>query len=252
MATNHPSFDQPSNTDIKVWRYMDLAKFMSLMQLSKLYFARADRLGDPWEGASTPGTVDELRNALRAALVTLPEVNLEEVLEKTRRARKTATQQFYVNCWHVAEHESAAMWSLYSTSAESIAIQTTYEKISGAMPSDIKFGMVKYLDYDRDVMPDFNAYTSFMCKRRSFQHECEARAVWWQLGNSKDDKRLDLKNECDDFGVYVPIDISSIIQNVYINPLSPAWFADVVQRVVEDCGYQIPVLQSALASEPIY
>src|SRR5687768_14667395 len=36
----------------KLWRYMDLAKFLHLLEDRTLFFARADRLGDPFEGAS--------------------------------------------------------------------------------------------------------------------------------------------------------------------------------------------------------
>jgi hypothetical protein len=34
-----------------LWRYMDFAKFLALIKDSSIYFARADQLGDPWEGA---------------------------------------------------------------------------------------------------------------------------------------------------------------------------------------------------------
>lgn len=36
----------------KLWRYMDLAKFLALLEDRALYFARADKLGDPFEGAA--------------------------------------------------------------------------------------------------------------------------------------------------------------------------------------------------------
>ena len=48
---DHPSFRHPSNPDVPLWRYMDLSKFISLIQTSKLYFARAADLGDPFEGS---------------------------------------------------------------------------------------------------------------------------------------------------------------------------------------------------------
>ena len=35
-----------------------------------------------------------------------------------------------VNCWHINEHESAAMWDLYLKSNEGIAIQSTYQKLA--------------------------------------------------------------------------------------------------------------------------
>ncbi|MDE0445871.1 MAG: hypothetical protein OXH96_04290 [Spirochaetaceae bacterium] len=53
--TTHPVFQprQPNNDCIKVWRYMNLPKFIGLLQSRALYLARADTLGDPFEGSLT-------------------------------------------------------------------------------------------------------------------------------------------------------------------------------------------------------
>lgn len=48
--TPQPSFGTPSR-DRRIWRYMSLAKFMSLLDTRALFFARSDRLGDPFEGS---------------------------------------------------------------------------------------------------------------------------------------------------------------------------------------------------------
>ncbi|SDF21388.1 hypothetical protein [Sporomusa acidovorans] len=36
--------------DAKIWRYMDFAKFASLLTTSTLFFSKLKKLGDPWEG----------------------------------------------------------------------------------------------------------------------------------------------------------------------------------------------------------
>lgn len=50
MYEEHPVFNPPSD-DAVLWRYMDFTKFVSLLEKSALFFARADKLGDPFEGA---------------------------------------------------------------------------------------------------------------------------------------------------------------------------------------------------------
>jgi hypothetical protein len=50
MAETHPSFRQPADTTVPVWRYTDLSKFVWMLQKNALYFSRADLLGDPYEG----------------------------------------------------------------------------------------------------------------------------------------------------------------------------------------------------------
>jgi hypothetical protein len=44
-------FREPDDPDITIWRYIDLAKLLSLLSSSTLWFSRADRLGDPHEGS---------------------------------------------------------------------------------------------------------------------------------------------------------------------------------------------------------
>ena len=51
MISEHSSFEPPADRDVSVWRYMDLAKFLWMLQKNALFFARADQLGDPYEVA---------------------------------------------------------------------------------------------------------------------------------------------------------------------------------------------------------
>lgn len=50
MYETHPAFQQPSR-ETMIWRYMSFAKFVSLLEKKALFFARLDRLGDPFEGS---------------------------------------------------------------------------------------------------------------------------------------------------------------------------------------------------------
>ena len=46
----HPSCQQPADPDSLVWRFMDLTKYLWTLSTGALYFARADRFKDPYEG----------------------------------------------------------------------------------------------------------------------------------------------------------------------------------------------------------
>jgi hypothetical protein len=37
-----------------LWRYMDLGRFLALIDQKALYFARLHEFEDPWEGACSP------------------------------------------------------------------------------------------------------------------------------------------------------------------------------------------------------
>ncbi len=51
MYEPHPIFIQPANEEVKVWRYIDFTKLVSLIDTRRLYFTRADRFEDPFEGS---------------------------------------------------------------------------------------------------------------------------------------------------------------------------------------------------------
>ena len=56
MYQEHRSFTRPDDQDAKIWKYLDFTKFISMLETDSLYFARADKLTDPHEGAFTrPG-----------------------------------------------------------------------------------------------------------------------------------------------------------------------------------------------------
>jgi hypothetical protein len=60
MYTSHPTvFKQPRDENISVWRYMDLSKFIWMIQRKALFFCRSDSLGDPFEGHYTKVIADQ-------------------------------------------------------------------------------------------------------------------------------------------------------------------------------------------------
>jgi hypothetical protein len=125
MYEAHPEFTQPSNEQVKVWRYMDFTKFVSLLDSQQLYFTRVDKFDDPFEGSLPKINVaarqhfpDGITPEVREALIKVM-ANTGEINQKWPRFHA-------INCWHMNEHESAAMWKLYLKSNEGISIQSTY------------------------------------------------------------------------------------------------------------------------------
>ena len=71
----HPAFPQPDDPNATIWRYMDMDKFRSLVSSGRLYMARADLLGDDFEG-TTPSAEKEYWRLL---------VNLAETPEERQQ-----------------------------------------------------------------------------------------------------------------------------------------------------------------------
>lgn len=242
--TDHPVFLQPDNQRIRIWRYMDFTKFVSLLESSALHFSRADCLGDPFEGSYSKGNID-----MRPVIYKGME-KAEEVLANMARFAKWARQWTFINCWHMNEHESAAMWKLYAKSDDAIAIVSVYRKLVDCLPQKIFVGRVQYIDYDRDWLPEGNSLYPFVHKRRSFEHEREVRAVIQDLPSENETIPVGKANpEC---VCAVPVDLPSLVEEVRVAPTSSPWLRDLVEGVSKRYGHQWPIRRSSLEREPVY
>jgi hypothetical protein len=257
----HPSFREPTRKDIKVWRYMDLAKFVSVLQNNGLFFPKASLLGDPFEG-STPRMNRTMWELIKQYRKTAPEIppfshfkdltddQITTIIEGSSIHRREMTDRFLVNSWHMNEHESAAMWKIYTATQEAICIQSTYKKLRLLMPEWVHIGEFNYIDYDKQVIIKNNTFNFIMKKRHSFNYERELRAVAWSVEWIL--SSTDLQDNVKASGIWVPADLDVLIENLYISPTSPSWFAEAVGLLVKKYGFSFPVRQSLLSSSPIY
>ena len=251
MYEAHPTFLQPEDDNVKVWRYMDFTKLVSLIGSRCLFFTRADKFDDPFEGSwprinvlARQHVPDDVpaggREAFSKAMANMGEIN--------RRWPKYNA----INCWHMNEHESAAMWKLYLKSDEGIAVQSTYNKLRASITDDEKvfLGVVKYIDYETEWIDGGNLLTPFVHKRKSFEHEREVRAVVtkWPIG----DKGMDFTQETIGHGLKIKIDVEGLVERIYIAPSAPGWFADLVSSLIQRYGYNFDVEHSKLNEQPVF
>jgi len=223
---------------------MDFSKYVAMISRRALYFARADKLGDPFEGSITHLT----RSMIEAQLAAEHMTANPGVLSST--FREWVRQWIFVNCWHMNECESAAMWRLYARTTDAVAVQSTYARLAGCLPEYVFLGKVWYVDYDRSVIPETNIFYALMHKRRSFEHECELRAVWMDL--PKEESAVPALVPNPENGRYVPVDLAQLVERVLVAPTAPLWFRDAVQSVTERYGCGFPVSQSDLDAKPMF
>ena len=256
MYEAHGLFVQPENEDVRVWRYMDFTKLVSLIDSQCLYFTRADKLGDPFEG-SWPKMNVAARQAIDEYRLSCLPLEYRDGFLKSRELIKPSLsdgpQYYAVNCWHVNEHESAAMWKLYLKSDEGIAIQSTYKKLRDAIIDDetVYLGLIKYIDYDHDsIEVANNMFSPFLHKRKSFEHEKEVRALIAKM-----------PMECNDVGIYqdtiangvkIRVDIELLIEKIYVAPSTPDWFSELIRAVVQRYEYHLEVVHSKLDEQAVF
>jgi hypothetical protein len=200
------------------------------MMVSFREYVRANRATDP---------------AL-AAYKEMPETLFLQMGEAFRRAVET----YLINCWHMNEHESAAMWKLYSTSNEAICVRSTYRRLRRSLPSCVMVGEVTYINYERQGFSTDNAFNFIMHKRLSFEHERELRAIFWQVDGTAEAQPL--KAGIEPHGLAIEVDLSALIERVYVSPAAAPWFANLVDAMTKKCGFSFPAGQSILAAQPLY
>ena len=244
MYDEHPDFKSP-NDDAALWRYMDFTKFVSLLETQSLYFARADRLGDPFEGSYSKANI-----ALRPILYegTIPHIVWEELSSFFKAMR----QFMLINCWHESDHESAAMWRLYSREHDGIAVKTNFKSLTQSFTcSDvIHIGKVDYVDYNTTFIPELNAFYPYLHKRQSFEHEREVRAI--TLKTPASGLSFDMPQETGATGAYCAVDLPLLIEEVIVAPYADGWFFELVQAVAARYGLTAPVTRSGLSQSPIW
>lgn len=225
---------------------MDFTKFVSLLDTSSLFFCRADLFRDPFEGSYSQANL-----ALRPQIYKdLTPEQFNRMIEQQTRFAKWIREWTHISCWHANEFESAAMWDLYAKTDEAVAVETSYARLAQALPENAYMGIVQYIDYQTQWLPEGNTFYPFVHKRKSFEHEREVRAVIQELPVEQNQIAVGKPNSAS--GQVVPIALDSLIAAVHVSPTAPVWLGELASSVVAKYGLHCPVKKSDLYSAPVY
>jgi hypothetical protein len=250
-AQIHPVFSHPPRQNAKIWRYMDFTKFVSMLEHKGLYLSRADQLGDPFEG-SIPKANHAFYQQMFAQINHFPPDRISEITDRRSEIGKNTRREIYVNCWHMNEGESAAMWNLYSKSNEVIALQASFMNLFNCIDSSendqFYVGCIHYVDYETGAIPQGNFFYPFVHKRLSFQHENEVRIIHLLPSNFPGNV-LDRETP---IGIWKLLPLEKLISKIYVSPTGPHWFKELVEQTVQRYGFSTLVQQSDLNASPIF
>jgi hypothetical protein len=255
MISQHTAFQQPPDKNISIWRYMNLSNFVWMLQNEGLYFCRCDLLGDPYEGHYTQPVAASEADFV-GTMLAIPEFNripdAEEIARDHFKVQlldlpKKLKSEFFVSCWHMNDEESQAMWKLYTSHNESICVRSTYQTLADALPAECMLGQVKYIDYRRDRFDTGNALNYIVHKRKSFEHEREARSVVWK----RDGATLPFESVGAE-GLVVPVNIGELVKEIFVSPGSKPMLREIVEKLATKYGLTVPVKQSAVDNPPGY
>lgn len=225
IYNKHPCFKEIEPESI-IWRYTTFEQFADLLLRGKIFFSRLDHFEDPYEG-------------------TIPK-QLEEKMDVKLRSRFISFRKsVYVNCWHINQYESDAMWKIYGDAKKGIVIKTTYSNLCKAFNLNKHQIYIGKINYNNILEFEKNILNVALWKRPAFRHENELRAVYEfkkiprRIRNLDGSYRyLDLrgfnvsKQDRSQYGVYINVDLNPLIQEVYVAPFSPLWFKETVQLLL--------------------
>jgi hypothetical protein len=246
----HVAFPQPRDPSTLVWRYLDLAKYVSLLTKKSLYLPATDRLGDPFEGSLPRNTRQAWDDSLLAAIGSNPHPDFLRNLEAHRRdlsdLGRELRRAFYASCWRMGNHESEAMWKLYCGEDQGVALVLPYSLLAESL-TDVYIGRVSYLDYDNAVMQPGNTFYPYMHKRVAFEHEAEVRIL-----KSGDWPAVILDRKAVlPLAVELPWDPAEHVESVVVSPYAMRWFHEVVRDVTQALAPPLAarICESAMAGE---
>ena len=245
-SSQHTAFRAPPDPDVPIWRYLDFTKFVSLLETGALYFPRSDLLGDPLEGSLSEPSIAERNSRFRDLLSH----GAEAAIEHSTNSRNAFRGSMFINCWHVSEFESAAMWDIYGRSGHGIAIRSTYDKLHRVLDTQTYLGLVEYIDFSGQRIPEGNYFYPFLHKRRSFAFEAELRAITFDPPTPEGFS--DPTAEPTKIGIYQTVDLDELIGSIHVAPRGQDWFRDLVEQLCKRYNLQKPVNRSALDASPLF
>jgi len=223
----------PSSKDAKVWRYMSLAKFLSLLASSDLYFSSVWRLresADVWEGMMT-----------EAEWKSLKQLDLEDAEEARDLCRHFADLSF-VSCWHLRDHESMGMWRWYVGTCDGVAVQSTFGRLCDCLSNcgrQVKIGLVAYADYATHKADPENALKYVYRKRQEYDVERELRISCFPYsglvrggGLPEWERRRAETEDLIRQGLKVPVHLPKLIERVLVAPKSAHWLDKLLRTYV--------------------
>jgi hypothetical protein len=248
MFQQKSEFKQIDDNSV-LWRYQDLPRYLDLLLKQQLFFCRADRFEDPFEGKypihnQLPGDIEKDRDSTSDSA----EANEEEQRKKNAIKRPFVT----LNSWHSNKDENYAMWKIYAKGTYGLAIQTTYKRLKHCFHTTDKpvfIGKVNY--YDDHEQSNFcdGSLLPFLSKRKIYQYESEVRCCY-ELPQNK--STFDWQAQGAEDGIFIPVDINILIERIYISPYSPKWIGDIVQGINEKFNINKEIVHSTVFESPDY
>lgn len=238
---------EPDNFELVIWRYMSLQKFKLMLKNRALFFCRADKFSDPFEGTIPKKEAEHRRKSYGND-------------NGISNFHKKLKGHFLVNCWHINNKENDLMWRLYLKNNNGVAIKTTIGNLLASFTNteeEINCSVVRYIDYENDIwLPPttdsgYNMFVPILHKREEFSDENEFRLIHQIEYNVQDIDEF-WRSQPIEEGKNISIDLNKLISVVYTAPTSDQLQISRIEKVIQTNGFDFKVEKSKLNNEPYY
>ena len=207
-----------------------MSKFSLLVCRKKLWFSRADLLGDDHEGSYPECMISQRESKWPS----------QELKARMRRGSAKGREHTYVSCWTKQDPESFAMWKIYTPNATGIAIQSTIGKLARCFirrPNDlferfdVKIEPIKYdLDRIRHISKE-DDLNRFQHKLKAYSYEKEIRALLTFIPTVEDPR----------IGFELEVDLDVLIEKIYLSHRLGDGLEQFVRDIIDEFGILAPV-----------
>jgi len=229
--------------DEKLWRYLSVERFLSLIDDGRLYFASANEFADSFEGAVSVDADGQSTRDHGAASWS------DNAFRELKRLTK-------ISCWHRADFESDAMWKLYAAEHKGVAICTTTEHLLAAFKpfrlkpqygaEELWYGPVNYIDLTAGRIKRTGMLDRFFIKHRAFEWEREFRLAISLRGAEE------FGVPVPDLGIFVQVDVGVLADRILIGSTITAAEQALVKERVMRAGLGDRLEVSSLLGTPRY
>jgi hypothetical protein len=237
-----------------IWRYQNLSQFLALLNTKSLYFAMKREFSDKWEGKLSAKYIEALKQSDQVPKMMALGVTKEQALTGLKFGYTVSQNLYGINCWHMDEVESVAMWGLYSRGDDGVAIQSTIGRLRDSLakePRPMFIAQVEYTDHAKvsETVGPISQLAPLFTKRRSYRHESEVRAVLERIADRTDQEFYSFLAKTT-AGEAVTVDLPMLVQKIVVAPGYPAWAIGSLQQAVNAAGLTVQVETSDLLKPP--
>jgi hypothetical protein len=218
--------DANLNDEFILWRYMDLAKLISMLEAKAIWLARVDTLEDRHEGRFP----ETMRMMIEEAYRGFPKDEHCPV-KSADDFQDFLVKNTFVSCWHKSIDENMVMWKVYGRETNAVAVQTTVRRFKNSVDSSELNGhslLLKPIVYGKseNVRGELRYEECFFRKRPHFSFEQEVRISLDTYSHESPTKNTPL-------GFHLPAATGDFIESIYVHPDCDDWFVGVVNSITK-------------------